>query len=470
MSASFLHGVETVEVNAGSKPVSVVKSAVIGLVGTAPIGSKDVLTLVKSKKDAAQFGSQLPGFTIPQALDSIFAQGAGTVLVVNVFDVASDVTAVTDESHSVTDGKFSLTYAPVADLVITNSGGTTTYVKGTHYTVDDFGNVTIIPGSGIAEGASLLSDYKRLNTSSIADADVIGSVSGSTRTGMELFDTAMTLFGYKPRILIAPGYSTDNEIAAALIAKAVSLKGHALIDAPIGKTVSGAIAGRGVGGTFNFATSNKRAILCYPHVKAYDPATGTSINKPLSSFLAGVMAATDLEFGYWYSPSNKEILGITGIEIPLTAALNDPTCDVNTLNEVGICTVFAAYGTGFRTWGNRSAAYPSNTDPDNFINVRRTADVIQESLELAMLPYIDQPLNNAVLDAVTEEVNSFLRTLQGRGAVVDGSCWYDPEKNPAEELAAGHVLFEYDFMPPTPAERFTFESYINKNLLNSLGA
>ena len=64
MAANYLHGVETVEMLTGARPVSIVKSAVIGLVGIAPVGAKNALTLVQSSADAAQFGSQVPGFSI----------------------------------------------------------------------------------------------------------------------------------------------------------------------------------------------------------------------------------------------------------------------------------------------------------------------------------------------------------------------------------------------------------------------
>lgn len=84
---------------------------------------------------------------------------------------------------------------------------------------------------------------------------------------------------------------------------------------------------------------------------------------------------------------------------------------VNQLNEAGILTVFSSFGTGFRTWGNRSAAWPSVTHPRNFINVRRTADVLHESLEYAMLQFIDQPITEALIDAIVESVNAFIRTL-----------------------------------------------------------
>ena len=67
----FLHGVETIEVEQGARKINVVKSAVIGLIGIAPTGAKNELVLVNSDTQAAAFGKQVPGFTIPQALDAI---------------------------------------------------------------------------------------------------------------------------------------------------------------------------------------------------------------------------------------------------------------------------------------------------------------------------------------------------------------------------------------------------------------
>ncbi|UGA40135.1 hypothetical protein JOS77_12755 [Chromobacterium haemolyticum] len=48
-----------------------VKSAVIGLIGTAPTAPEAAHTpvLCLSEKDAAAFGPQLAGFTIPQSVE-----------------------------------------------------------------------------------------------------------------------------------------------------------------------------------------------------------------------------------------------------------------------------------------------------------------------------------------------------------------------------------------------------------------
>lgn len=482
MPASYLHGVETIELSKGPVPVRVVKSAVIGLVGIAPTGPAQQLITVNSATDAAQFGEKVPGFNIPMALDAIQKQGAGTVLVVNVFNANTHTTAVNAEPVIVTDRKAKILYAPVgAAPVVTNNPNTQTYVAGTDYTIDAFGNITIL-NNAIAENSTLLVTYSRLNGASVNTSAIIGAIDGVTgnKTGTKLFLDSYNMFGFKPKLLIAPGYSTVTAIATELIAMANLYKAHAIIDAPVGTTVANAITGRGPAGAINFNTSSKRAILCYPHLKVADPDPAASstatINVPYSSFYAGVTASTDLNEGYWVSPSNHEIKGIVGVERNISAAINDSTTEANQLNEVGITTTFNSFGTGIRTWGNRSAAFPSSTSPSNFVPVQRTADILHESVELAMLQFIDKPINQAVIDSIRETVNQFMRSLIARGALVDGKneigqttgCYFDPAKNLPVDIAAGKLKFDLVFMPPTPAEWITFNSFIDITLLRSL--
>lgn len=408
MPANFLHGVETIEIDKGPRPIRTVKTAVVGLIGTAPSGPVNTPTIVTSVKDAAAFGditaANTAGHSIPQALDAIFDHGAGTVIVVNVFD-------------------------PSIHTVTGESGKTP-----------------------------------------IAASHIIGTVTASgARTGLKALEDTYNLFGFNAKLLIAPGYATLTSVTTELIALAGKLRAMAIIDAPAGITVQQAIEGRGPSGSINFNTSSERAILCYPHLKVYDPRTNAERLEPMSPRLAGLMCATDVERGYWWSPSNQEFKGVVGAERPITARINDPQSEANALNEAGIVTYFNSFGTGLRAWGNRSAAWPSVTHPKNFINVRRTADVLHESVEYSMLQFIDRPINDALIDDIKGSVNAFIRTLIGRGALIDGSCTYDPAKNPPTELAAGHLTFDITFMPPTPAERISFESFIDINLLATLG-
>lgn len=467
--AEFLHGVETIELNIGPRPITVVKSAVIGLIGVSPQGPKQTLTLVQNDSDASQFGASLPGFSIPQAIEAIQAQGSGLIVVVNVFDPAENLLSVT-ETKTVANGKFALTSAPIYDgeneLVLTD-GDEVTYTLGTDYTVNEFGVVKIIPGGNISEGNTIHCAYKKFDPTSVSNSQIIGDVVSGNRTGLKVFEECFSTYGFTPRILVAPNYSHIKAISTAMIVLADDLKGHTIIDSAVGVTPSQAITNRG---TINesFYSADKRAILCYPRLKAYDAATDSDIVVPYSAYMAGVIAATDSKDGYWFSPSNREIKGITGVERIITAAINKTNTEANLLNGAGIVTIFNAFGSGTRTWGNRSAAFPSSTAPGNFICVQRTADIIHESLELAQLEYMDLPTTEGLIDAVMSNVNAFMRTLVQRGAIIDGECKFDPNENPPVEIAAGHVTFTITFMPPTPMERVTFKSYMDTSILRNL--
>ena len=409
MPASFLHGVETIEITKGARTISTVKTAVVGIVGTAPIEDVEeqyrtvnIPTLILSETEAVRyFGNHKAGFTIPQALEAFFDQGAGIAIVINVYD---------PEKHE--------------------------------------------------------------NVEAVKIGDINGGIDAATgkRTGLKAFEDCYSLFGYYPKTIIAPVFCEDTAVVTEINTICNKIRAMGIVDAPVGATVQDVIKGRGPQGTINFNTSSERIILCYPHLKVYDSTTDSIKLQPYSQRLAGVIAAKDVEKGYHWSPSNTEIQGIVGVERQLTSMINDPTSEVNTLNEAGVVTVFNSYGSGLRTWGNRTAAYPSSTHPTNFINVRRTADILHESVEYAMLQFIDFPIDNGLIDSICETVNQFIRTLIGRGALIDGKCSFNSEKNPTTEIANGHLTFDIEFMPPTPAERITFESFINIELLKSLGA
>lgn len=480
MAANFLHGVETIEIDKGPRPIRGVKTAVVGLVGTAPIFAVDGTlatvnepVLVLSDRDAAQFfGPQMEGYTIPQALDAIFDQGRGIAIVINVFDPATHTSeqAEIDKTFGA-DGTIQLDHEGIFDLVVTSSDGNTTYVAGDDYTLDPAtGMVTRVAQGAIAAAATVKVAYDYADPQKVLPSDIIGSVDGAgKRLGLQALQDTYNEMGFFAKILIAPVYGTLNAVASELNVMASKLRAVALVDAPIGVTFQQAIAGRGPNGSINFNYSSERMVLCYPHLKVFDIATEDERLEPFSQRLAGVICAVDNDRGYWWSPSNNEIKGITGVERRLSAMINDPTTEVNILNENGIVTLFNSFGTGLRTWGNRSAAWPTVTHPKNFINVRRTADVIHESIEYSMLQFIDRPINQALIDDIRESVNAFMRTLIGRGALIDGTCLYDPAKNEPTQLALGHIVFDIEFMPPTPAERITFESFINIEMLRQLG-
>ncbi len=473
MAANYLHGVETIEKETGSRPVKVVKSAVIGLIGTAPIGPVNTPVQSLSDIDAAQFGPQLTGFTIPQALDAVYDYGSGTVIVINVLDPAVHKSNAASEpvTFDAATGRAKLAHPAAANLVLKNDSGSATYAEGTDYAVDLVsGVITRIKTGTIPAGATAAkATYDYADPTKVTAADIIGAVNAAgMRTGMKALKDTYNLYGYFSKILIAPAYCTQNSVSVELEAMAVQLGAIAYIDAPIGTTLAQALAGRGPAGTINFNTSSDRVRLCYPHVKVYDAATNAERLEPLSSRAAGLRARVDLDKGYWWSSSNQQLVGVTGVERPLSAMIDDPQSDVNMLNEQGITTVFSSYGSGLRLWGNRTAAWPTVTHMRNFENVRRTGDVINESLRYFSLQFTDMPIDQGLIDSLVESVNGFGRKLIGDGALLGFKAWFDPARNPKEELAAGHLLINYKYTVPPPLERLTYETEITSEYLLTL--
>lgn len=274
-------------------------------------------------------------------------------------------------------------------------------------------------------------------------APVIGGTDAATgeRTGIAALETARSVLGVVPRVLLAPGFSQHKLVADALIAQADKLRAVALIDGP-NSTTAAAIAYRA-----NFDSS--RAYLIDP----WAVAGGQVV--PVSPHVAGLIAKIDNERGFWWSPSNNPLLGIERPARPIDFGLGRVDSEANLLNEPGVATLVTEQGV--RLWGNRTCS----SDPKwAFLSVRRTADMIHESMLQAHLWAVDRAVGRAYVRDVEESVNAYLRHLKSVGAILGGRCWLDEELNSPANIAAGRVYFDFDFTPPAPAERVTFRSHL----------
>lgn len=271
MAANYLHGIETLEVERGPRAIKVVKSAVVAVVGAAPIGPVNTLTLCQTITDDAQFGPETltgQGFGIPEALAGVHAFGAGTILVINVLDPAIHKSNVADEVRTFANNdRLQLSQGALQTLALKPNEAGDPYVLGTDYSVDMVtGVVTRIAGGSIAAGATIKADFSHADASLVTAADIIGAVNvAGQRSGLKAFADSYNLLGFFPKIFIAPGFSTLNSVAVELISQADQMDGIAYIDAPIGTTPAQALAGRGPAGTINFNSSSDRVRLCYPH-------------------------------------------------------------------------------------------------------------------------------------------------------------------------------------------------------------
>ena len=299
-------------------------------------------------------------------------------------------------------------------------------------------------------------------TDTVTAAEIIGTNTDGVRTGALLFETCKSLYGFNPKIFICPKHTETTGVVAAIRALALKYRGVAYIDADSDVTYATALTSRGESGDWNF--SDYRAKLLFPHITGVD-----AVSRGYSAMAAGLRAYIDINSGFWFSSSNNNIEGIQELTIPVSWELNDPDCEANELNAIGITTLINVYGSGFREWGNRTSSYPVNEDTRTFESMQRLDDITSESIEIACLPYIDRPMTKAQIDLVTDTVNTYFNTLIGRGALIQGSkCTFDSTRNSTTEMAKGHYVWTKTFMGAVPGERFTFYSVIDTSLLTNL--
>jgi len=286
------------------------------------------------------------------------------------------------------------------------------------------------------------------------------------------FESALSAFGFFPKILIAPGFSQELAVGREMVAVAEKIRAMAYIDAPEGLNPTEAV---------QFKSTNygdARAMFCYPKANIWDNAQGVYRFDWLSSRLAGLRAKTDFDEGYWYSISNHIIQGITGMERVLDYNPSETSSELNYVNSMGVISVLNFLGSGYRSFGNRTCAFPFQTDPLNTFECwRRVGDIIEESITYFTMQFLDKPMfsrpenaKSELILRVEESVNDFMRELKGRGALVEGFCVIKADENPVSNLANGQLAYHYEFTPAVPAERITYNAVANITALETVFA
>jgi uncharacterized protein len=296
-------------------------------------------------------------------------------------------------------------------------------------------------------------------------ANIVGGVNADgSYEGVHAFLGAMSLLGFKPRILAAPGFThqtggtteapTANPVVAELLGIATKLRAVIIQDGP-DTTDAAAIALAGMAGS-------QRVYLVDPQVLRTDDS-GATVSQRASADVCGVIAAVDNAKGFWFSPSNNTINGIIGTSRPIDFAMGDPTSRANLLNAANVAVIIR--NQGFRLWGNRTLS----SDPKwAFLCVVRTADIIADSLQDAHLWAVDQGITKNYVTEVQEGVNAFLRSLKAKGAIIDGQCYIDKDLNTPDQIALGKISWDFDFTPVYPAESLTFRSHLVDDYISEI--
>ena len=276
---------------------------------------------------------------------------------------------------------------------------------------------------------------------------IIGGVgAGGARTGLQALLDAKSKFNVQPRLILAPGFSGTQAVATAMDALAAKLRGIGIVDGP-NTDDEAAIAYAA-----NFGS--KRLYMVDPGALQYDTILNTDVAVPASPFAAGLFAQTDAAIGFWASPSNKELVDVTGTKRPIEFLDGDETCRANLLNNAFIATIIR--DGGYRLWGNRTLS----ADPKwSFVTRVRTLDMVMDAVLMGTKWAVDRGITSTFVKDVTESVHAFMRDLKRQGALINFEVYADPELNTATQIEQGKVYWNIRFSDVIPAENpiFRFE-------------
>ncbi|CDN41457.1 phage tail protein [Paenibacillus sp. P22] len=379
------------------------------------------------------------------------------VIIINVLDPAVHKATTAPANVTFSNGSATLPDAGVlkAGLLVKSVDGATTYVLGTDYTLgyNSAGKlvITIRSGGAIAPNTTTLKvGFDKLAPASVTAAEIIGGADSTTgtATGLELVNQIFPRFGIVPGILGAPGFSKDPTVAALIAAKGESINGlfkaMAAVDLPV-HSIAQYLDAPTWAATNNYTSA--RQIVGFPNL------TKEGKTYRFSTHLICVAARTDTAYnGIPYKSPSNEQLEVDGASGKDGVAFFLGTDQAEYLNAQGIVTAINFIG-GWRAWGNRTAAFPGNTDPkDAFIPIRRMFDWLQNQVILRYWSRIDSPLTLRLIETLTDDINIWLNGLQGMGALLGGRVEFLAAENPLESLLNGKFAFHLYATPPGPAQ------------------
>lgn len=278
-------------------------------------------------------------------------------------------------------------------------------------------------------------------------SNVIGTtLTDGTYTGMKALLSAPAMLGVKPRILGAPGLSTQP-VAAAFESLAKQLRAMAYCGT-YKKTVADAV-------TYRNSFAARELMLIHADFQIWDKSANATVDAYTEAYALGLRAKIDLEQGWHKTLSNVAVNGVTGINPPIFWDLQNPATDAGLLNQNKITTLVQR--DGFRFWGSRTC---SDEPLFSFESATRTAQVLADAIAESHMWAVDKPLHPTLVKDILEGVNAKFSELTAGQYLLGGSAWFDETLNESGTLKEGSLAIDYDYTPVPPLEDLTFNQRI----------
>ncbi len=305
-----------------------------------------------------------------------------------------------------------------------------------------------------------------LDPDMVTELDMIGGYDAATgkETGLEVIRQVYPKLGLTPGLILAPGWSHNTAVAAVMCAKTESINGvftcETVIDMDCGKcrVYTGLKEAKET-----MAVSSPHAVLVWPKLKLGDKVYC------FSAVWAAMTAYTDAQNGDIpvKSPSNELLnMGATVLEDGTELVLDTSMAEL--VNSFGIVT--AINDSGWRSWGNNTAAYPGTADPkDRWIACRRMMSWYRNHFILTYKAKVDEPGNYRLIESVVDSENIYLNSLGRTEKIAGGEISFSEDENPVTSILDGNIVFHTKIAFFIPAEyiknRIEFDPTILQNAL-----
>lgn len=176
---------------------------------------------------------------------------------------------------------------------------------------------------------------------------------------------------------------------------------------------------------------------------------------PPSSAMAGVYTQNDRSRGVWKAPANIGLAAVTAPTLPINDAMQE---HLNAPSDgLAVNAIRAFTGRGTMVWGARTL--DGNSSEWRYVPVRRTLIYIEQSVALALEPFVFEPNVAMIWARVTAMVENFLHDLWKQGGLT-GTRPQDAfyvrcglgSTMTAQDLLDGRLIVEIGLAPVRPAE------------------
>lgn len=462
---SYQHRISVKEIETS---IAIPVSGTSGLqvvIGTAPVNmAEDPYNtiykpfLINQFSDAASqlgYSEDHKNYTLCASMDASFRIfNVAPIILINVLDPRKHKKSNEEKTYAVTDKQATIDIEGILPDTLVVKNDTTALKLGTDY-IYSFDNngyviITLLESGAGKEAKSLKVSSTSIDPAAVTETDVIGGLDSATgkETGCELIRQVYPLYQMTPGLLLAPGWSHKPRVGAVLAAKSKEINGvfrcENVLDLDTGDTGAKKYTDCAAA-KVKAGYSSETSILCWPKVliagKQYY----------YSAIWAAMAAYTDASHNDlpYKSPSN-ELLNVGGAVLEDGTELNLDTTQAELLNGVGIVTLIN--DTGWKSYGNNTAAYPNVTDPkDRWICCRRMFSWYGNRFILSYKSKVDDPTNYRLIENLVDAENGYLNSLTP-DYIAGGEIAFNEKENPITSILNGAIKFHTKVAFYTPAE------------------